>query len=906
MNVQEEEMDTDTSVTVPYSFDGMRFVQQSGLFSDFSGLIAETADPWILVHASKPVSYLRIHLNLNMPRYQQGDCLNIYYCTDLSTSTFSEDQLISIQLAQLEENVLVSLPIEAHELRFDLTERSGPLPITSLRASGYPSAEGLFASLTNQSDAQGLLVVTHELSNTGAPILASRIARSVSLRERNVLALYVSNNGKAGLEASFSQSSVPLLPLFISDIIIGSKEGDRDKLCLRFLRELRRQGFTSAILNTVISGSYAGLFKSAGIAVTTLIHETAETLSIHGWERLAQEAGMFSDNLVFPCEAVRAGFNEIVDSPHGVERVQPQGVYLDDTQPDDKAGRAALAEMGIHDDDILVLGSGTIELRKGTDLFVSGATSLVRNWHDVAHNLRVLWVGEGRAEDTEWLRFQLRNSAARESVVLCPFLNPSIYKSILRRANVFWSTSRSDTFPSVVLEAMSEGVPVLAFRGAGGVDDMLANGRGILVDDYSSEGMAQETSHLLTYPETARSMTDLARSWVRDNLDFSKYVDHLIDLCAGNPTIDFAYVKDILSLDWEVKPLPPLGDKHSIEAIQQADEKRKATEGSLSFRLKNLISRKKTPILLDTSIGTDNIGDQVIMDYCTRACSEVFGTDEFNRVPTHKYDGSLESLNGRLTILCGTNLIYTHMENSRQQAFPLNLNSFDNICMLGVGMQDVGIDEPFTPYSTALLHYLLDNRWKHSVRDQYTKERLAEIGIFNVLNTSCPTMWGLSPSHCQSIPHEKGRCCVTTVTSHNVDAASDAFMLQTLREAYEKVYVWIQGPYDYAWCLRGVVDPTAYTILRPSLSALDEVLSRPDIDYVGVRLHAGIRALNHGRRTLVVCVDNRARHIARDTGLPIIERSDLRQGLVEWIYGQAPTAISLPWDEIETWKSQFR
>ena len=586
-------MGTDTSVTAPYSFDGMRLVQQSGLVSDCFGLIAETADPWILVHAPTPVSYLRIHLDLDMSRYQQGDCLNIYYCTDLSTSTFSEDQLVSIQLVQLEENALVSLPLKVRELRFDLTERSGLLPITSLLASGYPSAEGLFASLAKQSDAQGLLVVTHELSNTGAPILASKIACALPLHGKSALALYVSDNGKEGIEASFDQSSVPLLPLFISDIIIGPEEADRDELCLRFLRELRRQGFTSAILNTVISGSYARLFKSAGIAVTTLIHETAETISIHGWEQLAQKAGMFSDNLVFPCEAVRAGFNEIVDSPHGTEHVHPQGIYLDDTQPDDEAGHTALAEMGIHDDDILVLGSGTIELRKGTDLFVSSATSLIRSWHDVSHDLRILWVGEGRAEDVGWLKFQLSNSAARESVVISPFLNPSIYKSILRRANLFWSTSRSDTFPSVVLEAMNEGVPVVAFRGAGGVDDMLASGRGVLVDDYSSEDMAQETLRLLSDFETTRSMTDLARSWVRDNLDFSKYVDYLIDLCTRKPIVDFAYTEEVLSLDQEVKSLP-LGNEHSIETIQQTSRKRKVAESSLFFRFKNLILRRKT------------------------------------------------------------------------------------------------------------------------------------------------------------------------------------------------------------------------------------------------------------------------------------------------------------------------
>ncbi len=48
-----------------------------------------------------------------------------------------------------------------------------------------------------------------------------------------------------------------------------------------------------------------------------------------------------------------------------------------------------------------------------------------------------------------------------------------------------------------MLEAMREGVPVVAFSGAIGVDAMLADGRGVLVDDYSVEGVADETDHLL-------------------------------------------------------------------------------------------------------------------------------------------------------------------------------------------------------------------------------------------------------------------------------------------------------------------------------------------------------------------------------------------------------------------------
>jgi polysaccharide pyruvyl transferase WcaK-like protein len=52
-------------------------------------------------------------------------------------------------------------------------------------------------------------------------------------------------------------------------------------------------------------------------------------------------------------------------------------------------------------------------------------------------------------------------------------------------------------------------------------------------------------------------------------------------------------------------------------------------------------------------------------------------------------------------------------------------------------------------------------------------------------------------------------------------------------------------------------------------------LESKDIDYVGTRLHAGIRALQKGRRALIISVDNRATEIGRDTHLPIVERKNM-------------------------------
>lgn len=180
------------------------------------------------------------------------------------------------------------------------------------------------------------------------------------------------------------------------------------------------------------------------------------------------------------------------------------------------------------------------------------------------------------------------------------------------------------------------------------------------------------------------------------------------------------------------------------------------------------------------------------------------------------------------------------------------------------------------------------------------------MGIENVMNTGCPTMWKLTPDRVSKIPSKKGKAVLTTVTDYNVDLENDKLMLETLKREYEEVYIWPQGSADIRLCLSKIVDLNDYKLIDPSMDSLNKLLERKDLDYVGTRLHAGIRAMNMGRRTLVIAVDNRARLIGNDTGFPMLERSDISTKLQNWIHSDVKNEIKLPWQNIELWKGQWK
>ena len=69
--------------------------------------------------------------------------------------------------------------------------------------------------------------------------------------------------------------------------------------------------------------------------------------------------------------------------------------------------------------------------------------------------------------------------------------------------------------------------------------------------------------------------------------------------------------------------------------------------------------------------------------------------------------------------------------------------------------------------SKVFLRNLLASKMIHSVRDEYTKEKLLKIVIKNVLNTSYPSTWNLTESHCNKILKTKSDAVVFTLTDYS-------------------------------------------------------------------------------------------------------------------------------------------
>lgn len=315
----------------------------------------------------------------------------------------------------------------------------------------------------------------------------------------------------------------------------------------------------------------------------------------------------------------------------------------------------------------------------------------------------------------------------------------------------------------------------------------------------------------------------------------------------------------------------------------------------------------KELLLFDTSEGSDNVGDCIIMDYCQHQLLDIFKNPYFiNKIPTHLEIGrKAYDFNRRsdYSIVCGTNILKTSIIFNRGWNLKLwDIINLRDICLMGVGWGNYNKYHS-DPYTVWAYHKILSSKLLHSVRDSYTENKLKSIGINNVINTACPTMWRLTTDFCDNISKDKSDSVVTALTCYKQDREKDITMLKILQRYYKQLYFWPQQSEDVDYLYSLKLD-MPIKILPPVLSVYDQLLTDVNIDFIGSRLHGGIRALNHARRTLIIGVDNRAVEIHKDTNLPVLDRKDIDR-LDTWINERQFINIVLPEDNISRWKAQF-
>ncbi|HEY3939049.1 MAG TPA: rhamnan synthesis F family protein, partial [Bryobacteraceae bacterium] len=316
-------------------------------------------------------------------------------------------------------------------------------------------------------DKENVLLIVHDTSRTGAPVLAWNIALHLA-RSYNLYTVHV---GDGELTPEFEALSAEVHGPFPS----ANRSEIDVKYSLRALLDTRK--FRYAIVNSAESRLFAEPCARSFIPTVLLMHEFASYVSPLSSLHSALD---WCTEVVFPARVVAQSAEESCPLLRGrLTHVMPQGMAV---LPAGKTSRndasSSILEQLTYQHDIkgtfVVLGAGAVQIRKGVDLFLAAAAAVIRSQPDRA--IHFLWVGNGfrPQEDMScsvYLQEQVNRSGLTAHVTFLdavPDLEP-----VYRIADAFLLSSRLDPLPNTSIDAAVRGIPVICFREASGTADLM-------------------------------------------------------------------------------------------------------------------------------------------------------------------------------------------------------------------------------------------------------------------------------------------------------------------------------------------------------------------------------------------------------------------------------------------------
>jgi glycosyltransferase involved in cell wall biosynthesis len=191
----------------------------------------------------------------------------------------------------------------------------------------------------------------------------------------------------------------------------------------------------------------------------------------------------------------------------GKLRVVHNGVDCDRILQGAALGRDLRREIGIGPDTPVVTTVSVLRPGKGVEVLLDAVPLVLARVPDVVF----LVVGDG--PEREALE---RRAAALQSPGRVLFLgHRNDVPRILGASDLFAFPSHGDAFPTVLLEAMAAGVPIVA-SDVGGIPEIVEAATGCLVPASDPGALGESVAALLGTPERRRRMGSLARSRARE------------------------------------------------------------------------------------------------------------------------------------------------------------------------------------------------------------------------------------------------------------------------------------------------------------------------------------------------------------------------------------------------------
>ncbi|MER2998312.1 glycosyltransferase family 4 protein [Pontibacter populi] len=359
-----------------------------------------------------------------------------------------------------------------------------------------------------------ILFISHEASITGAPLYLLHLCKHLKVETDWQLYFLLKSDGP--LSTEFSKVGTTFFYNTQTSDNLFTKIANRLQK-FSFFRKTRHRLLKNRIRslkldliysNTATNGNIIAFLADLNIKIITHVHELEGSINYYGKQNL-QLVKKYSKAFVSTSKSVTAylEYNLGINTDK-ILRLNCTPIH---NLPENIDKASLKLSLGIPDNAFIVGTSGTVQWRKGWDLFIRLAQNV--NHLDKERDFYFVWVG--KFIDTNLIKLienELIITNLKERVFFIgERINPMQHYALF---DTFCLMSREEAFGIVAIECALFGIPINCFDAAEGLCDFIKNDAGFIIPNLDTYEMAKAIVILANEKEIYKRMGDNARDRV--------------------------------------------------------------------------------------------------------------------------------------------------------------------------------------------------------------------------------------------------------------------------------------------------------------------------------------------------------------------------------------------------------
>ena len=386
----------------------------------------------------------------------------------------------------------------------------------------------------NFKDKKKILFVAHSPSKTGAPIVFFNLVSWLMLNTNKEIVILFKYSGdlitefdKIGKTFIWHHPKNKYFHFRILNKILKNIFKTKfDYNQYKILNFLKKEKFDLIYLNSVTSHDLVKIIKSTVKSpVLSHIHEMEYSLNTY-FSNLVKNALINEiDQFITVSNLCDSQFKNVIQKKIETKIVNPF-VNLALMQKPTIDTELLAKEINVQNK-FVVGGCGYGGFVKGLDLFIELSRKVIYSFPDLP--IQFLWIGDVKNEIICEYSYDNKMLGYPENIIFCGIQKyPQNYFNLF---DVFTLTSRADSFPLVAIEAASLGKPIICFKGASGIPEMIEKEGGFVVPYLDVNEMMEKVILLFNNPNLQKTNSSAIKQISLD-YDVSKkapIINNIID-----------------------------------------------------------------------------------------------------------------------------------------------------------------------------------------------------------------------------------------------------------------------------------------------------------------------------------------------------------------------------------------